>query len=114
MTIALRPDTGKVSQMRLAMPEDRYTQVAGDGTIQRKGASVTWTPLAGKPSKLRYRYKIDNQRPGGGYDARITSDWPITASPSGAAWRAISGSSMADSNCGRSAAASSSSTSRPA
>lgn len=77
VTIALRPDSGKVSQMRLSMPEDRYTQVTGDGTIQRKGATVTWTPLAGKPSKLRYRYRIDNKRPGGGYDARMTTDWVI-------------------------------------
>lgn len=77
VTIALRPDTGKVSQMRLAMPEDRYTQVTGEGTVVRKGQTVTWTPLAGRPSKLRYRYRIDNQRPGGGYDARITSDWVI-------------------------------------
>jgi predicted metalloprotease with PDZ domain len=77
VSIALRPDTGQVSQMRLAMPADRYTQLTGDGTIQRKGDTVTWTPLAGKPSKLRYRYLIDNQRPGGGYDARITDDWVI-------------------------------------
>ena len=77
VTIALRPDTGKVSQMRLAMPEDRYTQVTGDGTVVRKGQAVTWTPLAGKPSKLRYRYRIDNKRPGGGYDARMTTDWVI-------------------------------------
>ena len=77
VTIALRPDTGHVSQLRLAMPEDRYTQVTGDGTIQRKGSTVTWVPLAGKPSKLRYRYRIDHQRTGGGYDARITPDWVI-------------------------------------
>ncbi len=77
VTIALRPDTGKVSQMRLAMPQDRYTQVTGDGTVTRKGATVTWSPLAGKPSKLRYRYRVSNQRPGGGYDARMTADWVI-------------------------------------
>lgn len=77
VTIALRPDTGKVSQMRLAMPEDRYTQVAGDGTVTRKGDTITWTPVAGKPSKLRYRYRVSNKRPGGGYDARMTADWAI-------------------------------------
>ncbi|MCX7032505.1 MAG: hypothetical protein NT046_00815 [Arenimonas sp.] len=77
VTIAIRPDTGKVSQMRLAMPEDRYTRVAGDGTVTRKGYTVTGTPLDGKPSKLRYRYLVSNERPGGGYDARMTADWAI-------------------------------------
>ncbi|MBW8367341.1 MAG: hypothetical protein K0M70_05740 [Arenimonas sp.] len=77
VTIALRPDTGRVTQMRLSMPQDRYTQVSGDGSISRKGGTVTWVPLAGKPSKLRYRYRISNERAGGGYDARMTTDWVI-------------------------------------
>jgi len=77
VTIAIRPGTGKVSQMRLSMPEDRYTQVTGDGSITRNGKTVTWLPLAGKPSRLSYRYRVSNQRPGGGYDARMTADWVI-------------------------------------
>ena len=77
VTIALRPDTGRVTQMRLSMPEDRYTQVGGDGSVTRKGSTVTWVPLDGKPSKLRYRYRVSNQRAGGGYDARMTEDWVI-------------------------------------
>lgn len=77
VTIALRPDTGRVSQMRLNMPEDRYTQISGEGSISRKGNTITWQPMAGKPSKLRYRYRISNERPGGGFDARMTDDWVI-------------------------------------
>lgn len=77
MTISLKPSEVGARQLRLTMPEDRYTQVSGDGEIVRKGDVVTWTPLRDKPSKLRYRYRIDHQRRDGGYDARITDDWVI-------------------------------------
>lgn len=77
VAIAIKPDTGKVSQMRLSMPADRYTQVTGDGTVVRKGDVVTWSPLRGKPSTLRYRYRISSKRQGGGYDARMTADYVI-------------------------------------
>ena len=77
VTIAISPGTGKVSRLQLAMPADRYTQVRGDGTVTRKGRTVTWTPVPGKPSRLRYRYLISHERAGGGFDARITDDWAI-------------------------------------
>jgi len=77
MTIALKPSDVGARQLRLKMPEDRYTQITGDGEVVRKGDVVTWTPLRDKPSKLRYRYRIDHQRRDGGYDARITDDWAI-------------------------------------
>jgi hypothetical protein len=77
VTIKLTPGEVGARRLRLTMPEDRYTQVSGDGEVVRKGATVTWTPLRDKPSKLRYRYRIDHQRRDGGYDARITDDWVI-------------------------------------
>ena len=77
MTISLKPSDVGARELRLTMPEDRYTQVAGDGEVVRKGDVVTWTPRRDKPSKLHYRYRIDNQRRDGGYDARITDDWVI-------------------------------------
>ena len=77
VTIKLTPGDVGARRLRLAMPEDRYTQVGGDGEVVRKGSTVTWTPLRDKPSKLRYRYRIDHQRRDGGYDARITADWAI-------------------------------------
>ena len=77
VTIALTPGKGGVRQLRLNMPQARYTQVGGDGEVVRKGATVIWTPHRDKPSRLRYRYRIDHQRGDGGYDARITQDWVI-------------------------------------
>lgn len=77
MTISLKPSDVGARQLRLTMPEDRYTDVSGDGEITRKGDVVTWVPLRDKASKLHYRYRIDHQRRDGGYDARITDDWVI-------------------------------------
>ena len=77
VTIRITPGEGSARRLRLHMPESRYTNVRGDGQITRKGDTVTWVPERDKASRLRFRYRIDNQRRGGGYDARITEDWVI-------------------------------------
>lgn len=77
VSIRLTPGTGEVRRMRLTMPEDRYGAVSGDGEVSRKGDVVTWVPPRGEPARLRFTYRIDKQRRGGGYDARITDDWVI-------------------------------------
>lgn len=77
VTIALRPGEVGARELTFAMPADRYTAVAGDGSVVRKGDAVAWTPPRGKPAKLSYKVLINSQREDGGYDARITSDWAI-------------------------------------
>jgi predicted metalloprotease with PDZ domain len=77
VTIRITPGKGKASRLRLHMPEARYSQVRGDGDISRKGDTVTWLPRTDQASRLRFRYRIDNERRGGGFDARITEDWVI-------------------------------------
>jgi predicted metalloprotease with PDZ domain len=77
VSIRLTPGDGAVRQLRLNMPTDRYTAIAGDGEVTRDGDMVSWTPPRGVPARLRYRYRIDDQRRDGGYDARITADWVI-------------------------------------
>lgn len=75
--IAITPGSGRVGEVTLDMPADRYTHVRGDGSIERDGDTVTWKPLRGADSRLRYDYLINTQRKGGGYDARITDEWAI-------------------------------------
>jgi predicted metalloprotease with PDZ domain len=75
--IAITPGEGSARELKFSMPADRYSQVTGDGQVERKGDTVTWTPLRDRTSRLRYRYRIDHQRRDGGYDARITEDWVI-------------------------------------
>lgn len=77
VSIRLKPGSGEVRHMRLRMPEARYPRVDGDGEVVRDGDYVEWTPPAGQPARLRYRYKVDHRRSGGGYDARMTADWAI-------------------------------------
>jgi predicted metalloprotease with PDZ domain len=75
--IRVTPGDGALRELRLRMPADRYTSVAGDGEVRREGDNVVWIPPRGVAAKLRYRYRIDDQRRDGGYDARMTDDWVI-------------------------------------
>ncbi|WP_460456736.1 hypothetical protein [Arenimonas alkanexedens] len=77
VTIRITPGQGSASRLRLHMPEARYSQVRGDGDISRQDDTVTWLPRPDQASSLRFRYRIDNERRGGGFDARITPDWVI-------------------------------------
>lgn len=79
VSIRLTPGKGGagVRELKLAMPSATYAVIGGDGTVVRKGSTVTWTPPRAKPATLRYRYRISHQRRDGGYDARITKDWVI-------------------------------------
>ena len=70
-------DGATVHEVTLRMPASRYTQVTGDGAIVRRGDHVSWKPRATGTSTLRYRYRIDDRRRDGGYDARITDTWTI-------------------------------------
>ena len=76
VTIAIDPHGARASRLRLRMDPDRYSQIRGDGRVARDGDRVTWEPPAAGGA-LHYRYRIDHQRRGGGYDARITADWAI-------------------------------------
>ena len=50
----------------------------GSGVTKYKvGDHVSWKPRATGTSTLRYRYRIDDRRRDGGYDARITDTWTI-------------------------------------
>ena len=77
VSIRLTPGTGEVRRLRLRMPEDRYSNIRGDGEITRKGDLVTWLPPRGEPARLRFLHNIDHKRRDGGFDARITDDWVL-------------------------------------
>lgn len=76
ITIALEPADGRATRLDFAMDPERYTHVTGDGQIERKDGRVVWTPPR-KGGELRYRYRINQERKGGGYDALINDDWVI-------------------------------------
>jgi hypothetical protein len=76
VSLGLRNRSGAVKRLDFAMDPDRYTGVAGDGSVERSDERVIWTPPA-EGGELRWRYRIDRERRGGGYDARITDRWTI-------------------------------------
>lgn len=75
-SIALTPGSGWVSRLDLRMPQARYRNLAGDGTIERDGDRVQWlVPRAG--GTLRYDVVVDHRRANGAFDARMTADYAI-------------------------------------
>ena len=76
VTIALDPADGRATRLNFAMDAERYTDVTGDGEIVRKDGRVIWTPPR-KGGELHYRYHVNHERKGGGFDALMTDDWVI-------------------------------------
>ena len=75
--ISTQPDSGRLVAMNLNMPAAIYTDATGDGTVERSGDRVLWTPPKAGGS-FRYRVAIDQRRSNGEYDSRITPTWVIT------------------------------------
>ncbi|MGL6290327.1 MAG: hypothetical protein ACRC2H_06545, partial [Silanimonas sp.] len=72
------PGSGRATRVEARFNPARYTQVRAEGgTLTRAGDRWTWVPDARRASTLRWRYKVDNERRGGGFDARMTRDWAI-------------------------------------
>lgn len=74
--MVLRNDDGRATRFDFDMPADRYDAIDGDGTVERDGDRLIWTPPS-EGGTLRWRHGIDHRRRDGGYDARITDDWVI-------------------------------------
>ena len=76
VSITLKPGKARASRLIFTMPEERYSNIEGDGVIECDGDHLRWEPPR-KGGTLRYRYRIDKKRNNGAYDARITKDWVI-------------------------------------
>ncbi|MEM1230168.1 MAG: hypothetical protein AAGI15_06500 [Pseudomonadota bacterium] len=69
--IRIEQAQAQVELLKLRMPESAYTLEDSDGTVTREGDQVIWqVPADG--GRLRYRYRIANQRENGAFDARLT------------------------------------------
>ncbi|MGI9432845.1 MAG: hypothetical protein ACR2PQ_11560, partial [Myxococcota bacterium] len=63
-------------ELNLSIDPDRHFEFKGDGEVEVRGDTVMWKPPVSGGS-LRYGFRIDDIRNGGGYDARITDDWAL-------------------------------------
>ena len=76
VVIATAPADGRLLRLTIPLDPKRYSAIEGDGTLSRDGRSLTWSPPR-KGGSLRYRVRVDHQRRGNGFDARMTTDWAL-------------------------------------
>lgn len=76
VVIATAPIDGRLVRLSTRLDPDRYTGLKADGTLQRDGDKVTWSPPR-KGGTLQYRVRVDHRRRGDGFDARMTGDWAL-------------------------------------
>jgi predicted metalloprotease with PDZ domain len=76
VVIATAPIDGRLVRLKARLDPDRYTGLKADGTLERDGDEVTWSPPR-KGGTLQYRVRVDHRRRGDGYDARMTGDWAL-------------------------------------
>lgn len=78
LSLSHTPRDGRVLSLSLQFDPARYSQIRAEGgQLVREGDRWTWAPDPRRTSSLHWRYRIDKQRRGGGYDARMTRDWVI-------------------------------------
>lgn len=76
VVISTEPIDGRLVRVRVPLDRDRYHAVRADGELSRDGDDYTWeVPREG--GTLQYRVRIDHERRGDGYDARITKQWAL-------------------------------------
>jgi len=53
-----------------------YSDITGDGKLERKGSRVLWTPPA-KGGSIRWRVKVEERRENGTYRSYFPGDWAL-------------------------------------
>ncbi len=73
-TVEVRQSRSILDFIEFAAPESRFSNFRAEGKFKRTGDRVHWRPPR-KGGKLRYVYRVDNQRDKKEYDARFTDEW---------------------------------------
>lgn len=76
VSIRLNPDDAQVSRLVFDMPTSRYSEIKGDGEVERNGDRLRWEPPK-NGGTLSYRYRVNKKRKNGAYDAYMNDDWVI-------------------------------------
>ncbi len=65
-----------VRELKLQIDPERHFDFRADGELRVEGSEVTWLPPKSGGS-LRYGFRIDSIRKGGGYQARGSENWAL-------------------------------------
>lgn len=76
VVIATAPIDGRLIRLTTRLDPDRYTGLKAEGTLERDGDKVVWSPPR-KGGTLQYRVRVDHRRRGDGFDARMTDDFAL-------------------------------------
>ena len=76
VVIATAPIDGRLMRLTTRLDPDRYTGIKADGTLERDGDKIVWSPPR-KGGTLQYRVRVNHRRRGDGFDARMTDDWAL-------------------------------------
>lgn len=76
VVIATAPIDGRLIRLTTRLDPDRYTGIKADGTLERDGEKLVWSPPR-KGGTLQYRVRVNHRRHGDGFDARMTEDWAL-------------------------------------
>ena len=63
-------------ELRFSIERDRHVDFAGDGEIDERDDQVTWRPPR-RGGTLTWTARVNHERRGGGYDARLTESWGL-------------------------------------
>ncbi len=74
--LELRQSQSLLRQVRFRAPGSRFNDFAGDGSIERDGDVLIWSPLQ-QGGKLRWQVSVPHRRNGKGYDAWLGESWGL-------------------------------------
>ncbi len=67
---------GNIWGFRFHIDPNRHAGFEADGELEVNGEYVTWKPPEGG-GRISFHVPVNNQRPSGSYDARLTEDWAV-------------------------------------
>lgn len=76
VSIELEQSSQLVQEVRMSLPQPRYTNIRSDAPIDTRGERIVWRPGTGG-STLHYDVIIEQVRTNGLSDTRITPDWAL-------------------------------------
>jgi hypothetical protein len=76
MQLSLRQPRDLLREVRFSVDPARQLDFSGEGELELAGKYVYWRPPPGG-GKLSYKVVVDHERPAGGFDSLMESNWAV-------------------------------------